>query len=204
MNTKNSFAVALKQIREARGMTMRAFSEEVGIALSSLVEYEAGRRLPRGDTVKQMADKLHISPASLISPLASDNLSLHSCLEYISRYIQSMHPNTRASASHALELLLLAVKTSENLFCMEAHIAPPENPSAQFRYVLQETRSSSPAYGILVEELRDGVWSVAASFAPFSNDRLAVLNIVFFANELQLPPDQFFSEVFPDFLPLCF
>lgn len=204
MNTKkkNSFATTLKQVRLACGMTMREFAEETGIALSSLVEYEAGRRLPRGDTVKQMADKLHTSPASLIAPLPSDDLSLHSCLDYISRYIQSMHPDTRASANHALDLLLLTAKTSDDLFFMEAHAAPPENPSAQFRYILQEARSSSPVYGILVEELRDGVWSAAAVFAPFSNDRLAVLNIVFSANELQLPPDQFFSDVFPDFLPL--
>lgn len=202
MNTKNSFATTLKQVREARGMTMREFSEEAGIALSSLVEYEAGRRLPRGDTVKQMADKLHTSPVSLIAPFSSDDLSLHSCLDYISRYIQSMHPDTRASANHALELLLLAAKTSENLFFMEAHATPPENPSARFRYILQESRSSSPAYGILVEELQDSVWSARASFAPFSNDRLAVLHIVFSANELQLPPDQFFSDVFPVFLPL--
>lgn len=148
MNTKNSFATTLKQVREARGMTMRAFSEEVGIALSSLVEYEAGRRLPRGDTVKQMADKLHTSPAALISPLSSDDLPLHSCLDCISRYIQSMHPDTRASASHALELFLLAAKTSEDLFFVEAHAAPPENPSAQFRYILQEARSSSPVWYI--------------------------------------------------------
>lgn len=77
MNTKNSFATALKQVREACGMTMRAFSEEVGITLSSLVEYEAGRRLPRGDTVNRMADKLRTSPVSLIAPLSSDDLSLH-------------------------------------------------------------------------------------------------------------------------------
>ena len=100
-----------------------------------------------------------------------------------------MHPNTRASANHALGLLLLAAKTSEDLFFREAHTAPPENPSAQFRYILQEPRSSSSAYGILAEELRDGVWSAGASFAPFPNDRLAALNIAFSANELQLPPE---------------
>ena len=202
MNPKNTFATTLRQVREARGMTMREFADEVGIALSSLVEYEAGRRLPRGDTVKQIAEKLHISPASLISSLPSEDLTLNSCLEYISCYIQSMHPNARSSASHALDLFLLAAKNSEELFFMESHAAPPENPSDHFRYALHESRYSSPSYGILVEELRDGIWAASAVFAPFSNDRLAVLNIVFSANELQLPPDRFFSDVFPDFLPL--
>lgn len=201
MNTKNSFATTLKQVRETRGMTMREFSEEVGIALSSLVEYEAGRRLPRGDTVKHIAERLHMPPALLISAFPSDNLNLHSCLEYISCYIRSMHPNTRASANHALELFLLASKTSEELFFMESHATPPEDRSVRFRYTLHETHSS-PSYGMLVEELRDGIWSTTAVFAPFSSDRLAALQVVFSANELQLPPDKFFSDVLPDFLPL--
>lgn len=199
MCTPNSFAAALKKERKARGMTMRKFAKMLDISLSSLIEYESGRRLPRAGTVKHIAQKLHTSPAALVSDLPADGQSLHSCFEYISRYIQSLHPNTRASAKHALDMLLLAVKTSENLFFMENHAAPPEDPSAQFRYTLHETPSSPTPYGILVEELRDGAWSAAAAFAPFSNDRLAVLNIVYSANELQLPPDKFFSDVFPDF-----
>ena len=112
MNTNNNFAATLKQVRKVRGMTMREFAAEVGIALSSLAEYEAGRRLPRGDTVKLITERLHMSPALLISASPSGDLTLHSCLEYISRYIQSMHPNTSASANHALALFLLASNTS--------------------------------------------------------------------------------------------
>ena len=200
MDTKNSFATTLKQVRIARGMSMQEFPEEAGIALSSLVGYEAGRRLPRGDTVEQIAARLHISPASLISVFPSDDLGLRPCLEYISSYIQSMHPNTRTSAGHALDLLLLAARTSADLFSMESHAAPPEDPSAIFRYILHETHPS-PSYGMLVEELRDGVWSAFAVFAPFSRDRLTALQVVFSANALQLPPDRFFSDVLPELLP---
>ena len=90
MCTPNSFAAALKKERKARGMTMRKFAKILDISLSSLIEYESGRRLPRAGTVKHIAQKLHISPAALVSELPSDGQSLHSCFEYISRYIQSL------------------------------------------------------------------------------------------------------------------
>ena len=202
MSMQEIFSATLKRERMNRGMSMREFSDEIGIALSSLQEYEAGRRIPRGDTIAQIAEKLHTSPAALVSDLPAANLSLRDPLIELSRKIQSLHPYARVSAQHALDLLLLAFRTSDDLFFQEAHSAPPPNPSARFRYILYESNSllfPSPAYGILVEELLDDGWSTTANFAPFSNDRLAVLNICFSANDLQLPPAQFFSDFFPRF-----
>lgn len=202
MPEKNIFATTIKQIRKSLGMSLREFSDEIGIALSSLTEYESGNRLPRWGTVVQIAEKLHRSPSSLVSGVSSDDMALHSCLEVLSLYVQTMHPDTRASAEHALKLFRLALKTSENLFSMESQAAPPEDSSARFRYELHETLTSSPRYGILVRELREGNWFSTAVFAPFSDDRLTVQNIVLSANKLQLPPDEFFSLSFHEFLLL--
>ncbi len=156
MSMQKIFSATLKRERMNRGMSMREFSDEIGIALSSLQEYEAGRRIPRGDTIAQIAEKLHTSPAALVSDLPAANLSLHDSLFDLSHKIQSLHPCARVSAQHALDLLLLAARTSDDLFFQETHSARTENPSARFRYILHESNSllfPSPAYGILVEEL---------------------------------------------------
>lgn len=205
MSLQDNFAATLKQERENRGMSMREFSDELGIALSSLVEYEAGRRIPRGNTIEHIAVKLRRSPASLISDLPLDGQTFHVCLDSLSLKIQTLHPSIRVFAKHALDLLALAFQTSDERFSLEKRAALLEDPNAQFRYVLHESNSPlplTPSYGILVEELRDGIRIASAVFAPFSNDRLAVLNMIFSANEMQLPPDQFFSDVYPAFLPL--
>lgn len=205
MNIQKNFSTTLRRLREIRGMSMREFSEELGIALSSLEEYEAGRRLPRGDTLVLIADKLHIPLASLISDLPSADPSLQMCLDCAEPLIQALHPYARASAQCALALLRSSIRISDEQFFLESRAAPPENPSARFRYKLHESRGicpSTPSYGILVEELLDGNYSTSAAFAPFSDDRILALQIAFTANELQLPPSQFFSEVFPNFFPL--
>lgn len=184
---------------------MREFSKELGISLSSLENYEAGSQPPRSDTIELIAQKLHISPAMLISNLPPADQSLLACLDNISDKIQTLHPSARSTAKHALDLLLFAVRSSEESFFLESHAAPLEKTTDRFRYILHESQSllpSTPSYGILVEELLDGIWTATSLFAPFSNDRTLALHIVFTANELQLPPSQFFSEVFHDFFPI--
>ena len=201
MISNNYFSTTIKQIRLYMGMSMREFSEEIGIALSSLVEYEAGRRIPRGDTISHIAKRLNIPPSALISPLPFASQQASSCLDALAFHVQSLHPDTRTSAEYALKLLHSAFQRSDDLFFWESHPAPPENPHDCFRYRLHEFHCPPPVYGILVDERRNDDWTTMASFAPFSDDRLAVLNAVFFANRLQLPPDQFFSDVFHEFFP---
>ncbi len=200
MTSKENFAATLKTLRLSRDMSMKAFSEELGIALSSLVEYEAGRRMPRGDTIHHMAERLHIPASALISGSSSADQTVISCLDQLTLKIESLHPHARPSAQHALALLRSAFRNSEDLFFLESRDARPENPNDRFRYHLHESRCPPPIYGMLAEERRDEGWAAIAAFAPFSDDRLAVLNIVFTANELQLPPEQFFSDVFPEFI----
>lgn len=65
MNIQKHFSATLKHQRLLRSMSMREFSEERGIALSSLDEYDAGRRIPRSATIELIAEKLRISPAPL-------------------------------------------------------------------------------------------------------------------------------------------
>ena len=140
--------------------------------------------LPKGDTVKQIAEKLHISPAARISALPSDDLTLHYCLECISRYTCTQASERPPTMPLICSILLQ--KPLKTFFFMERHTTPPLGPSTHFRYILHEARSPTPPYGILVEELRDGVWAAFAVFAPFSSDRLADLNVIFSTNQLQL------------------
>lgn len=202
MSMKKAFAAALKQARKDLGMNMKEFSEELGIALSSLEEYEAARRMPRTDTVEQIANKLHRSPISLISDLPCGDQQLHCCFDYLSCKIRRLHPAARNSARNALDQLFLTFQISDKYFLLET--AQPEKRGARYRYLLYEPAyflSGAPVYGILAEELRDNVRAPSALITPFSSDRIAVLHIVSSANEMQLPPGEFFSDVFPNFFP---
>lgn len=201
MDIKENFAAALKALRLKRHMSMREFSSEMGISLSSLAEYESGRRMPRGDTLELMAERLHIPPSALVSEASSADQSVTSCLDQLALAIENLHPHVKLSARYALRLLRTAFRNSEELFLLEARDTPPEDSDRRFRYRLYEPQCEPFAYGILAEERAGGDWATAASFAPFSGDRLAVLQIVLTANELQLPPQQFFSDVLPDLMP---
>lgn len=202
LTSQNNFSTTIKRIRLLKGMSMREFSEEIGIALSSLVEYEAGRRIPRGDTISHISERLNIPPSALISPAFSTDQSVPACLDTLALRAQSLHPHARASAIRAIQLLRSAFQYSEELFFMESRSARPENPNDRFRYRLHEFQCPPPVCGMLVDERKDDVWTTIASLAPFSDDRLAVLNAVYAANELQLPPNQFFSDVFHEFFPV--
>lgn len=61
--TSQSFAVMLKQLRTAHGMTQEELAERSGASVRSISDLERGiSRFPRKDTVQLLADALQLSP----------------------------------------------------------------------------------------------------------------------------------------------
>jgi predicted ATPase/DNA-binding XRE family transcriptional regulator len=81
--TTQSFAVMLKQLRAAHGMTQEELAERSGTSVRSISDLERGiSRFPRKDTVQLLADALHLSSdeASQLFALARASKSLPSTL----------------------------------------------------------------------------------------------------------------------------
>lgn len=67
MNIHNNIALSLKQYLLRSNMTREDFADNLGVAKSSLQSYLNGTGNPRADTIEQIADKLNITVAELIS-----------------------------------------------------------------------------------------------------------------------------------------
>lgn len=67
MRLQDILAQRLREIRQARGLTIQQFAEELAIARSSLQSILRGNSNPRIDTVELIAQNLHMTPAELLS-----------------------------------------------------------------------------------------------------------------------------------------
>lgn len=67
MAIRENLADKLKQIRKQRGLSITEFSEELGIARSSLQTMLNGTANPRADTIEVIAKRLGIDPVFLLS-----------------------------------------------------------------------------------------------------------------------------------------
>src|SRR5215469_141948 len=63
VSSGSNFAVVLKQLRTAHGMTQEELAERSGASVRSISDLERGiSRFPRKDTVQLLADALMLSP----------------------------------------------------------------------------------------------------------------------------------------------
>ena len=67
MVLQKNLSAAMKVIRAARKQSITEFSEDLGIARSSLQDILNGTGNPRMDTVEYIADQLNVSPMALLS-----------------------------------------------------------------------------------------------------------------------------------------
>lgn len=51
----------IKQARIDAGLTVRALAEKIGSCPSTITEIEAGRKVPRADTLRKIADVTGVS-----------------------------------------------------------------------------------------------------------------------------------------------
>lgn len=56
----------LRQIRERKGVSLRALGKASGVAVSSLARYEAGQGDPQLSTLRKLAKALDVTVAELI------------------------------------------------------------------------------------------------------------------------------------------
>jgi transcriptional regulator with XRE-family HTH domain len=58
----------LRRIREERGLSQRALADRAGVVKSTIYEAEAGRHIPRIQTLEKLADALGVSLVDLLPP----------------------------------------------------------------------------------------------------------------------------------------
>jgi transcriptional regulator with XRE-family HTH domain len=56
----------LREIREGKGVTLRALKKMSGVAVSSLARFEAGQGDPQLSTLRKIAKALNVTVAKLI------------------------------------------------------------------------------------------------------------------------------------------
>lgn len=56
----------IETARRAAGLTQEELAEKVGVTVSAIANYENGRRRPRADILKRIAQALNVSMENLI------------------------------------------------------------------------------------------------------------------------------------------
>lgn len=56
----------LREIREGKGVSLRALKKASGVAVSSLAQFEAGKGDPQLSTLRRLAKALNVTVAELI------------------------------------------------------------------------------------------------------------------------------------------
>ncbi len=59
----------LRQIRDGKGVSLRALKKRSGVAVSSLARYEAGQGDPQLTTLRKIAKALNVTVAELIGEI---------------------------------------------------------------------------------------------------------------------------------------
>ena len=178
------------------------FSSELGIPRSTLQGYLKGTSHPRVDSLEELAKKLGISPAKLVSGEECTGGAGISSLEPILLEFPVLHPRIMPIVKNTIALLRSVLQISDELYDLEEAELARESPDMVYRYFLHELRSPfrrSPSYGILGKERFKEEWTTVALVAAFSHDKAAVAKLARRCTERQLPPEHLF-DVVHDFL----
>ncbi len=68
MQAREVFARRLKQLREMRGLSMKALGETVGVSANMVKKYEHGQSMPTGQTLARLANALDVTLEQLFRP----------------------------------------------------------------------------------------------------------------------------------------
>lgn len=58
--------MALRQIRESKGLTLQQVAEKVGLSYQAVALYEQGLRKPKIDTIKKLAEVLDVDVKEIL------------------------------------------------------------------------------------------------------------------------------------------
>ena len=198
MKIEKNISATLKKEMERRGRTLMEFSSELGIPRSTLQGYLKGTSHPRVDSLEELAKKLGISPAKLVSGEECTGGAGISCLEPILLEFPVLHPRIMPIVKNTIALLRSVLQISDELYDLEEAELARESPDMVYRYFLHELRNPfrrSSSYGILGKERFEEGWTTVALVAAFSHDKAAVAKLVRRCTELQIAPEHLLDVV---------
>ena len=202
MKIEKNIMATLKREMDKRGVNYAELSAEIGIPRTTLQGYLSGTSCPRADSMENLADKLGISVAELISGEEPSAAARTSDFDQILSTLPTLHPKALPAAQQAASLLKSLFQLSEELYVAEDPDIGLPYHDAGYLYCLHEMWNPfrrSLSYGILVKECMHGSWSTIAMVAPFSDDRTAVLGLIDRCTRLQLDLEHLL-DVVQDFL----
>ena len=202
MTIEKNIMATLKREMDKRGVNYAEFSAEINIPRTTLQGYLNDTSHPRADSMENLADKLGISVAELVSGEEPSASAMDFDFDQILSTVPTLHPKVLPAAQQAASLLKSLLQLSKELYAAEERNVDTPYQNVDHLYCLHEMWDPSRrslSYGILVQECVQGYWSTITIVAPFSSNRSAVLGLIDHCTRLQLEPEQFL-DVVQDFL----
>ncbi len=202
MKIEKNITATLKREMDRRGVNYVGLSAEIGIPRTTLQSYLKGTSYPRADSLEELADKLGLSLAELVSGEEYPSHTGIACLDPILAEIPLLHPFILPIVREIVSLLRTLFQMSDDLHGIESPNADEPCPETVYKYCLHELQDPfrrAPSYGILVKERFQESWTTIALVAAFSGDKAAVLHLIESCTKLQLSPEHLL-DVVQDFL----
>lgn len=184
---------ATKQ-NEGTGKTKLEFSKELGIPRSTLQGYLKGDKCLRSDSIEEIAKRLDLPSAQLISrPVYAEEFVLF-LLDTLQEELRMLHPQAQGLAREAAALLHAAFRLSAEWNRLDVHPTAAKTEDSEgltYRHIPYEAHGEARmlyAYGMLVQKYLQMHWATIFFVVPFSNDRSSAARLAKLCTEHQLDP----------------
>lgn len=204
MKIEKNITATLEREMDKRGLNCVELSAAIGFPRTTLQGYLKGTSHPRADSIEELADKLGLSVAELVSGEERPASVGGAGFERVLSDLPALHPLVQPAARQTISLLEAIFRISDELYGEEGADTDADAPGqdVSYRYCLYEMLDpfcGTLSYGILVKEHVRGNWTTIAQIAPFSSDRAATLDLIDRCTRLQLSPEHLL-DVVQDFL----
>ena len=121
MQIEKNIAAMLQSKMKETGKTKLEFSKELGIPRSTLQGYLKGDKCLRSDSIEEIAKRLDLPPAQLISgPVYAEEFALF-LLDTLQEELRMLHPQAQGLAREAAALLHAAFRLSAEWNRLDVH-----------------------------------------------------------------------------------
>lgn len=158
MQIEKNIAAMLQSKMKETGKTKLEFSKELGIPRSTLQGYLKGDKCLRSDSIEEIAKRLDLSPAQLISgPVYAEEFVLFS-MDALQEELRMLHPQAQGLAREAAALLRAAFRLSAEWNRLDVHPTATKTVDPEgltYRHIPYEAHGEARmlyAYGILVQK----------------------------------------------------